>query len=149
MYLLWKWNAIVFLVQFVAGTVAYASSGNLWVAAGAIVVFPMLVALGMPDHNRTGVLYNLCLIAMTVATIVAITAYVFEHSFVGGVVLTMMGILAVVSLAVTTIQEFQGAGSKDPILMLFIIALPLGVGAVLGGVILLWRKYRDHTVPIM
>lgn len=149
MYLLWKWSSVVWILQVLAGTIAYVMAGNMWAVAGVVIVLPMLIALGMPDHNRTGVLYNLCLVATTVATIVAVIAYVFGHSFVGGVVLTMMGILAVVSLAVTTTKEFHGAGSKDPILMLFIIALPLGVGAILGGVILLWRKYRDHTVPIM
>ena len=94
-------------------------------------------------------LYNLCLIAATITMIVVAIVYAFQQSVTGGVILTMMGILAIISLALTTVREFQGSGSKDPILLLFIMALPLGVGVIVGGAVLLWRKYRDHTVPLM
>jgi len=149
MYKLWKWSAMVFMLQACTGAMAYLAAGSMWAVTGAITIFPMLIALGLPERDRTGMLYNLCLIAATITMIVVAIVYAFQQSVTGGVILTMMGILAIISLALTTVREFQGSGSKDPILLLFIMALPLGVGVIVGGAVLLWRKYRDHTVPLM
>lgn len=146
MYLLWKWNAVVWVLQVVAGAVAYDLSGSVWALAGTVVIFPMLIALGIPDERRTGWFYNSCIIATTVSMIVGAIVYVFGQSLFGGLILTVVGIWSVTSLALTTAKELRGSGSQDPMFLLCIAAIPLGVGVVVGGVILLWRHHRAAVV---
>jgi hypothetical protein len=153
MYRLWKENTIVFAFQTIVACIAYVFSSNIPIVAAlaAFVAFLIFVAtiFDAESFNVTdvGAIRGAALTAAfaAVAALFALSVVVGVHASVTNFITIF--IIAVVLIAFTvvlTIAAVWRAQKEDEVEdafpLLFVTALPLGIGTVMGGAILLYGR---------
>lgn len=131
---LWKYSSAIFAVQAVVAGITYYFTGDVknaaFAAAFATFAFALVTSFTFAAAFIAAFAFTL---AVTPASALALTL----------IALTLVAL--VFGFAILTAFEVRECGAKEPMVLLFIAALPLGVGTIIGGVILLLRRMRVET----
>lgn len=148
MFKVWRMSTIVFVFQLALGLAVFAETKSVFGSAGVVVIVTFLLVLGITSRFDIDNLFGALVSALFAATAVMLATIISAHwTAAAGVV------VSVTALALTTCAAAQVAYATDshkiePWLLLFVAALPLGVGTALGGCVLLWRRlYASANVP--
>lgn len=134
----WKTSTVITVLQAIFGGIMYVTTGNvrdviMVVTAVAMAADVIITELGLGDWitRRTG----------TIASITAIAVYVAMLIRNGDPVFFGCAVLAAVLLP-AVFARLLFAWQGVPISRAeFAAMLPLGLGTVLGGAVLLWKKF--------
>ena len=121
MYSCWKWSTVIFVLQLVVGGGVYFFTGD-----PATTTATVALALAIALYTAT----------ITAAAIAAI-------AFAVAVILTPFPAIAAVVVAIAIVAVAVAKEENEPFLAHFVAALPLGIGTVLGGTILLLRQRKQ------
>lgn len=127
MFNLWKTNAIVFILQSLAGLpVWYFSEKNIYAAFIAVALVAIILIISAS-------LAPVALSAMVFALLVAGTTGLTDNT------ISVTSIVVFAAIAITLFfavpLSIKKGGAPEPTWVLFLTALPAGVGAFLGGML--------------
>ena len=132
MFQLWKVSSTVLLLQAVTGLVVYEITRDAALAGVFVAFITCGVVFVAAFRVSLTVLFVALAAALATALYVMIATLMLSAFFIG-----FAGVFIAVHGAAVE-QKKQGA--KEPTPFLFLAAMPLGIGTILGGAILLARK---------
>ncbi|MDP2665728.1 MAG: hypothetical protein Q8P23_03815 [bacterium] len=135
---LWNTNNIVFVLQFVFGGLIYGLTKNLLYASFvAFAVATILLLLTAPMTGRFLVIIAAALGAISLGCLAT-----------GSPIWSFFYAMSAVTVSLITAKRAKGKGAKESFTLLFTSTLPLGIGTVFGGAILLyqWQQRRSASV---
>jgi hypothetical protein len=135
---IWKCSTFIFLVQVVAATVYYTTH-DFKIAMIVVTIQTVITFISISTLNlETFVTIALSVCAFSIITFILTSLTTFVLVIIATMILTVF-IIATVIIAVLAIESFT-IKNKENFWPCFIAAMPLGIGTVAGGAILLKRK---------
>ncbi len=140
---LWKYSTLFFVFQLIVGGCVYywnsklpiSDTNNNAMTIGVVVIFTaVFVLLAAAIHDRLAVCLGTVSVFAVMAFVMTIVDYLFLAFFFIGV--------ALFGLGVATNDTKRQDETRAPFWALMLAGLPLGIGTVAGGVLLLNRKWR-------
>lgn len=128
---LWEINTFILTVQAIYGGVAYLSTGDVTVAATAASAAALVLVITAPTSTAA-------LAALSALAATAIIALIGFAAFSAKVLiaLAVFAFATPVGAAIAAEKE----GFRQPFWLLCLLAMPGGIGTVVGGLLLLARK---------
>lgn len=145
MYKLWKASTIVFVFQFVVGASVYVETGGLAFSVFCTVFTTFLIASRYLINDDGGV--EMVALPATVAmTAVFMATLGTSSSGVTSVIVALISVWLTYLVVRIGVRDKGVRDRKEPWPLLFVVALPLGIGTIAGMVIsvpiLLYRSYQ-------
>lgn len=132
MFRVWKESTLLFVLQLIVGGSVFAETGDAPGSAALVCVLTFMVLSGL------------------LGTVISEEMHMVSLAACGGVLAVFMatlnsGIGVAASLACTLTLAYVTAivgsrGTRETWPLILIALLPLGVGTLFGGTILLWRR---------
>jgi len=154
MYILWKWNTIIFVSLVLISAITYLITDNIsWIVVAVLIASAVLffgaLALSYVNPSFDARVDCLALVGLSGAYLSVPLAYAALGMIVGSATVVCL-FTAVVAIAVIVIAIRQVRDeTREKILSLFASALPLGIGTIIGGAILLYRRWHQYHQPSM
>lgn len=140
-------STIVFVFQAALGLAMFVETRDVLGSAAVVGTVTIMILMGLTSRYATDNLSGalVCGLCGTIVVIIATQSWLFGTGLAVAV--------ALLAVAVTSCIAEETTDAADPNknerwLLLYVAALPLGIGTVVGGSILLWRRlYATANVP--
>lgn len=140
MFNIWRATTVVFVLQLALGLSWFAETKSIAGSAVVVMVVTFMIASGLSGGLVDDDVHAVSLPACAGAFAVFMVTIDQNAGFIAALITAV--ILAYLVAAV------GDRGRRESGMLILIAALPLGIGTVLGGSILLWRRlYATANVP--
>lgn len=147
MFNIWRTTTVVFVLQLALGLSWFADTKSVFGSAAVVVIVTVLLLSGLTTNFDTDHLFGALVSALFAATAVMLAAISTHWAAAAGVAISVV-VLALTTYAAAQLAYATEPQKTEPWPLLYIAALPLGIGTVLGGSILLWRRlYETANEP--
>lgn len=135
----WKWNTVMFLMQLGMGGMVFAKTGNTHLAVAVAGFAPLLYSIITAPvlEKATGriVLWTGWISTGALASILVVSRQDTSNAIL---------VVAITSIAWAMLARSQSEMSDEPLWARLICTLPLGIGTIFGGLLILSRKGGQH-----
>lgn len=139
MFNVWKGSTVVFVFQLVLGTAVYAKTQSIAASAAVVTLATCSMAIAVKDGFMQNDLQPLLVSGSLGSLAVFFAAGNFFESLVIGCL--------IVSVAWSYLIATVGRRDETWFLV-FLAALPFGIGMILGGLTLLFLRLYETSEPI-
>ena len=140
----WKWSTGGFVLQAVFGVAVYTATESIPAAVAFAAVVALIISVTGGLNSRVFA----CSAAFFAAFSVTVANFMFDGSAFDVALVATVAVLAVLCSAATAVVAKVDEKVKEPFSLLFVTALPVGLGAILGGTALLhrrWKNFREQA----
>ncbi|MFI5260700.1 MAG: hypothetical protein ACHQU0_02830 [Candidatus Paceibacteria bacterium] len=138
---LWKYNAIAFALQLITILIASMLTSDISLVLGFATLVPF-IGIALPARFS---LLRLALLNAAFGTFyVTMTLLIFMANTSGGWFVVLCVVYAMAYNARSLAEEVHEKNPNESLTLLNVVALTLGIGMVIGGPILLYRRYYRH-----
>ena len=142
MFKLWKMNTITFVLQLViAGIICLAMADATFFELLSTIVF-IYVAFAVASIPRNITIFGSFVGAAIVGFVVLWIALPNEPLDL----FILVSILVVLVVASLVADSARTDGAKENFWLLFVTAFPVGIGTIVGGILLLRRRWQHRHV---
>ena len=139
----WKWNTVMFLMQLGMGGFVFLKTGDTYLAVTVAGVTPLLYGiisvLVLEKATARIALWTGWISLGAVATMLAVS-----REDIGEAILNV----AITSIGLVILAKSQPGTSEEPLWARLVCAVPLGIGTVLGGLLILSGKGRGQQAMV-
>ncbi len=148
MYSLWRASTIVFVLQLAMGLSLFAETGNAPMSAICVGLVTLLVVSGfLGDDVARMIGDDIQMVSVPAIPATGIVLFLTIPKkdlwdLVGGLVSLILAFLLTSTIALVIMR-----GRKGSMLPCFIAVLPLGLGTIIGGALLLYGRLFETANP--
>lgn len=144
---IWKYNTFIFLVQIMTAMIVYYATHDLKIAIIVVAIQTAVTFISIPTttlNSENFAIIALSVCAFSIITFMLTSLKIFVLAIITGMILAAF-VVATVILAVFAIKSFIIKNAKENFWLCFIAAMPLGIGTVIGGIIMIVRGVYQYV----